>query len=51
VFWISARDGFFSFMAEDRGAEVLAVDSMAPHPTGFETAASLKQEASSFTAG
>jgi tRNA (mo5U34)-methyltransferase len=38
---VGARDGYFSFAAERRGAEVLAVDSMAPHLTGFATAASL----------
>lgn len=38
---VGARDGFFSFTAEERGAEVLAIDSMAPHLTGFSTAASL----------
>lgn len=38
---IGARDGFFSFVAEARGADVLAIDSMAPHLTGFSTAASL----------
>jgi tRNA (mo5U34)-methyltransferase len=38
---IGARDGYFSFVTEARGAEVLAIDSMAPHLTGFSTAASL----------
>lgn len=38
---VGARDGFFSFVAEKRGAEVLAIDSMAPHLTGFATASSL----------
>jgi len=36
---VGARDGYFSFVAEDRGAEVLAIDSMAPDLTGFSTAA------------
>jgi tRNA (mo5U34)-methyltransferase len=39
---VGARDGFFSFVAESRGADVLAIDSMAPeHLKGFATAASL----------
>jgi tRNA (mo5U34)-methyltransferase len=38
---VGARDGFFSFVAEKRGAEVLAIDSMAPHLTGFAAASSL----------
>lgn len=38
---VGARDGYFSFVAESRGAEVLAIDSMAPHLTGFATASSL----------
>lgn len=38
---IGARDGYFSFAAEARGAEVLAIDNEAPHLTGFETVASL----------
>jgi tRNA (mo5U34)-methyltransferase len=36
---VGARDGYFSFVAEDRGAEVLAIDAMAPDLTGFSTAA------------
>ena len=38
---VGARDGFFSFVAEARGAEVLAIDAVAPHLTGFSVAASL----------
>lgn len=38
---VGARDGYFSFAAEARGAEVLAIDSVAPHLTGFATASSL----------
>src|SRR5918997_5322010 len=38
---VGARDGYFSFVAEERGAEILAIDSMAPHLTGFATASSL----------
>jgi tRNA (mo5U34)-methyltransferase len=36
---VGARDGYFSFVAEDRGAEVLAIDAVAPDLTGFSTAA------------
>src|ERR687894_2788210 len=36
---VGARDGHFSFVAEERGAEVLAIDSVAPERlTGFSTA-------------
>ena len=38
---VGARDGYFSYVAEQRGAEVLAIDSVAPHLTGFSTASSL----------
>ncbi len=38
---VGARDGYFSFVAEARGAEVLAIDAVAPHLTGFDTAATL----------
>jgi tRNA (mo5U34)-methyltransferase len=38
---VGARDGYFSFVAEARGAEVLAIDSVAPNLTGFDTAAGL----------
>jgi tRNA (mo5U34)-methyltransferase len=36
---VGARDGYFSFVAVDRGAEVLAIDAVAPDLTGFSTAA------------
>ena len=39
---IGARDGFFSFEAERRGAEVLALDFMPPDRTGFGVAAELR---------
>jgi tRNA (mo5U34)-methyltransferase len=35
---IGARDGFFSFELERRGAEVLAIDYMPPDRTGFMVA-------------
>lgn len=35
---IGARDGFFSFEMERRGAEVLAMDYVAPNETGFSVA-------------
>jgi tRNA (mo5U34)-methyltransferase len=39
---IGARDGFFTFEAEKRGArEVLALDNESPHNTGFAIAAEL----------
>jgi tRNA (mo5U34)-methyltransferase len=39
---IGARDGFFTFEAERRGArEVLALDNESPHNTGFSIAAEL----------
>jgi tRNA (mo5U34)-methyltransferase len=38
---IGARDGFFSFELERRGAEVLAVDYMPADRTGFQIAAQL----------
>ncbi|HET7478276.1 MAG TPA: methyltransferase domain-containing protein, partial [Rubrobacteraceae bacterium] len=38
---VGARDGYFSFVAEARGAEVLAIDAVAPNLTGFDTAAGL----------
>ncbi|HET7478274.1 MAG TPA: methyltransferase domain-containing protein [Rubrobacteraceae bacterium] len=38
---VGARDGFFSFVAEARGAEVLAIDAVAPNLTGFSVAAPL----------
>jgi len=38
---IGARDGFFSFELERRGADVLAVDYMPPERTGFPIAAQL----------
>jgi tRNA (mo5U34)-methyltransferase len=39
---VGARDGFFSFEAEKRGAEVLAIEAVArEHLKGFDTAASL----------
>ena len=39
---IGARDGFFSFEAERRGADVLALDFMPPERTGFGVAAKLR---------
>ncbi len=38
---IGARDGYFSFEAERRGAEVLAMDYMPPEQTGFAVAREL----------
>ena len=38
---IGARDGFFSFELERRGAEVIAVDYIAPDATGFAVASRL----------
>jgi tRNA (mo5U34)-methyltransferase len=38
---LGARDGFFSFELERRGAEVLAVDYMPPELTGFSVASRL----------
>lgn len=38
---IGARDGYFSFEAERRGAQVLAVDYMPATQTGFHVAASI----------
>lgn len=38
---IGARDGFFSFELERRGAEVVAIDQVAPDKTGFSVAKSL----------
>jgi tRNA (mo5U34)-methyltransferase len=38
---IGARDGFFSFECERRGAEVVAIDSMPPGQTGFPIAKEL----------
>lgn len=38
---IGARDGFFSFELERRGAQVLAIDSMEPDQTGFPVAREL----------
>jgi len=38
---VGARDGFFSFELERRGADVLAVDIMPAHETGFPVAADL----------
>lgn len=38
---VGASDGYFSFAAESRGAEVVAIDRRPIHTTGFETAASL----------
>lgn len=39
---VGARDGYFSFAAEARGAEVLAIDSVAPeHLSAFATARAL----------
>ena len=35
---VGTRDGFFAFECERRGAEVVAIDHIAPHHTGFETA-------------
>lgn len=35
---IGARDGFFSFECERRGAEVVAIDYCPPHETGFPVA-------------
>ena len=39
---IGARDGFFSFEAERRGADVLALDFMPPERTGFAVGARLR---------
>lgn len=38
---LGARDGYFSFELERRGADVLAVDYMPPGVTGFEIASKL----------
>ena len=38
---LGARDGFFSFELERRGADVTAVDYMAAHQTGFSVAAEI----------
>jgi tRNA (mo5U34)-methyltransferase len=38
---IGARDGFFSFECERRGADVVAIDSMPPEATGFSIAKEL----------
>lgn len=38
---IGARDGFFSFELERRGAEVLAIDCVPPEQTGFLVASEL----------
>ena len=38
---VGARDGYFSFVAEARGAEVVAIDAVPPHLNGFSTASSL----------
>ncbi len=38
---IGARDGFFSFALEQRGAEVLALDYMPPDQTGYAIASEL----------
>jgi tRNA (mo5U34)-methyltransferase len=38
---IGARDGYFSFELERRGADVLAIDYMPPEQTGFPIAARL----------
>lgn len=38
---IGARDGFFSFECERRGAEVVAIDSYPPEQTGFPIAKEL----------
>jgi tRNA (mo5U34)-methyltransferase len=38
---IGARDGFFSFELERRGADVLAIDYVAPTQTGFAVASEL----------
>lgn len=38
---IGARDGFFSFELERRGAQVLAIDHIAPTQTGFAIASEL----------
>jgi tRNA (mo5U34)-methyltransferase len=35
---VGARDGFFSFECEERGAEVLALDHADPRRTGFDVA-------------
>jgi hypothetical protein len=39
---VGARDGYFSFAAESRGAEVLAIDAVAlEHLKGFQIASTL----------
>jgi tRNA (mo5U34)-methyltransferase len=38
---IGARDGFFSFECERRGADVLALDQMSPDQTGFQVSSEL----------
>ena len=48
---IGARDGFFSFELERRGAEVLAVDYMPAERTGFPIAARLLGSARRLSAG
>ena len=43
---IGARDGYFSFELERRGAEVVAIDYMDPAETGFPSRASCSDRAS-----
>ena len=45
---IGARDGYFSFELERRGAEVVAIDSIDPAQTGFPVAAELLGSAVEF---
>lgn len=46
---IGARDGFFTFEAERRGArEVVALDNESPHNTGFAIAAELLESKATF---
>lgn len=46
---IGARDGFFTFEAERRGAsEVIALDNESPHNTGFAIAAELLESKATF---
>jgi tRNA (mo5U34)-methyltransferase len=46
---IGARDGFFTFEAERRGArEVVALDNVPPHRTGFSTAAEVLGSGATF---
>jgi len=40
---IGARDGFFSFACEERGADVLAVDHISQESTGFGIASRLRK--------